>query len=297
MLSNALSPTFITEMRLLMVDSGIRLVAAIIILIVGWMFATWVKRWITAGLDHLPFDPTLKPLLGSLIRYAVLILTVILVLGQFGVQTTSLIAVLGAAGIAIGLALQGTLSNVASGVMLLVLRPFRVGHYVQIGGQEGTVREIGLFTTLLTTRDLIYVSVPNSSIFSGVIVNYTRDPIRRVSFTVPVDFVNDIGRVEEAMLAALEANDHILKAPQPVVGISEQLEYTVMMFVRAYVKSDEYWKAVPAIQRSVKDALDKAGVLRAVTRQAPVDRGLSGNEWPAKKAPDTKGTDATEEAA
>jgi small conductance mechanosensitive channel len=300
MLSYALSPAFITQIRLLMVDSGIRFVAAILILIAGWMLATWAKRWVIAGLSHLPLDATLKPLLGSLIRYAILLLTLILVLGQFGVQTTSLIAVLGAAGIAIGLALQGTLSNVASGVMLLILRPFRVGHYVQAGGQEGSVREIGLFTTLLTTRDLIYVSVPNSSIFSGVIINYTHEPLRRVTFTVPVDFVNDIGKVEEAMLAALEANDHVLKAPQPVVGISEQLEYTVMMFVRAYVHSEDYWKAAPAIQRSVKDALDKAGILRAVTRQAPVDRGLSGNEWPAKKAPetnsDTKKPDATEEA-
>ncbi len=268
-----------------MVDSGLRFVAAIVILILGWMLATWAKRWTMAGLARLPLDLTLKPLLASLIRYAILILTLVLVLGQFGVQTTSLIAVLGAAGLAIGLAIQGTLSNVAAGVMLLVLRPFRVGQFVEVGSQQGTVREIGLFTTLLTTRDLVYVSIPNASIFSSVVTNFTRDPIRRMNFSVPVDFVNDIGEVQKVILAALEANDHVLKAPEATTGILELREYTVMMFVRPYVRSTDYWAALPAIQKSVKDALDAAGILLAVTRQAPVDRGTSGQERP--RHPDT----------
>ena len=138
-------------------------------------------------------DLTLKPLIASLARYAILILTLLLVVQQFGVQTTSLIAVLGAAGLAIGLALQGTLSNVASGVMLLVLRPFRVGHFVEIaGGKQGTVREIGLFTTLMITRDGVYVSIPNSAVFGATIINYTRERLRRVTFLVPVDWTNDV---------------------------------------------------------------------------------------------------------
>ncbi|HEY1707315.1 MAG TPA: mechanosensitive ion channel domain-containing protein [Rhizomicrobium sp.] len=287
MLNSIFSPAIITELRVLMVDGGIRFVAAIFILVVGWILATWAKRWVTAGLAHLPLDLTLKPLLGSLVRYAILILTLVLVLGQFGVQTTSLIAVLGAAGLAIGLAMQGTLSNVAAGVMLLILRPFRVGQYVQAGGQSGTVREIGLFTTLLTTRDLVYVSVPNSSIFSGVIMNYTRDPIRRVNFTVPIDFVNDIGEAEKTILAALEKNEHVLKAPQAWTGVSELQEYAVVMFVRAYIKSEDYWRALPSIQKSVKDALDTAGILIAVTRQAVADRGAGGQAKPAPAKPES----------
>lgn len=275
------TPSFLTEMRLLMVNSGIRLIAAIVILVIGWMLATWAKRGMERGLAHLPLDATLKPLLASLARYTILVLTLVLVLGQFGVQTTSLIAVLGAAGLAIGLAIQGTLSNVAAGVMLLVLRPFRVGHYVSAGGQEGTVREIGLFTTLLTTRDLVYVSVPNAAIFSGVITNFTRDPIRRYKFDLPIDFVNDVGKAEAVITAALESNEHVLKAPAPWAGMSAMLEYTVVLTARAYVKSDDYWRARPSILKSVKDALDKEGVLLAVTRQAPVDRGTSGNAWPA----------------
>jgi small conductance mechanosensitive channel len=266
------SANFITDMRLLMVDSGIRLLAAIFILTVGWIIATWVKRWLTAGLHHLPLDLTLKPLLASLMRYAVLIITVILVLEQFGVQTTSLIAVIGAAGLAVGLALQGTLSNIAAGVMLLVLRPFRVGHFVQIGGQSGTVREIGLFTTIMSTRDLVYVSVPNSAVFSGVITNYTREPLRRIKFTLPVDPVNDLSTVEKVIVEALKSDSHVAKAPEPWVGVAELDDYAVILAARCFVRSEDYWRALASVQKTVKDALDRAGILIAVPRQAPAVR-------------------------
>jgi small conductance mechanosensitive channel len=260
-------------LRLLLVNSGIRFVAAILILIVGWMLATWVKRWTLAALAHLPIDSTLKPLLASLLRYGILILTVVLVLDQFGVQTTSLIAVLGAAGIAIGLALQGTLANVAAGVMLLILRPFRVGHYVCVAsGHEGTVREIGLFTTIVTTRDLYYVSIPNSAIFGATIINYTREPLRRVKFNVPVDFVNDLDDVEKVILEAVGRDENALKTPAPSVVAHELQEYAVVMTVRAYVRSEDYWKSLYSLQKSVKTAMSKAGILIAVSRQAAINR-------------------------
>jgi small conductance mechanosensitive channel len=267
-----LNTAFLANLQLLMVNSGIRLIAAIMILIVGWMLATWIKRWLVAALQHLPIDLTLKPLLGSLVRYAILIVTIILVMGQFGVQTTSLIAILGATGLAIGLAMQGTLSNVAAGVMLLILRPFRVGQFVQIASQSGTVREIGLFTTIITTRDSVYISVPNSSIFSAPTFNYTREPLRRVNFTVPVDFVNDLDKVREVIGAALAKSEHVLKTPEPWTDVSELQEYAVVMFVRCYVRSGDYWRAMPTIQRDVKTALDKAAILIAVSRQAAIVR-------------------------
>jgi len=193
-LRTAMSPlshtdsTLWLQLQLLIVSGGLKLLVGIIILVAGWMAATWAKRGLEAGLARLPIDLTLKPLIASLTRYAILLLTVLLVVQQFGVQTTSLIAVLGAAGLAIGLALQGTLSNVASGVMLLILRPFRVGQFVEVaGGRQGTVREIGLFTTLIITRDGVYVSIPNSAIFGAVAINFTRERTRRVVFAVPVD--------------------------------------------------------------------------------------------------------------
>lgn len=268
-------------MQLLLVNSGIKLVAAIAILIVGWMLATYVKRWLAAGLAHLPLDATLKPLLASLVRYAILIITFILVLEQFGVQTTSLIAVMGAAGLAIGLAMQGTLSNVAAGVMLLVLRPFRVGHFINAGGQTGTVLEIGLFTTLLTTRDHVFVSVPNATIFGGVITNFTRERLRRIKFSVPVDHFNDVEKVEKTILDVLLAEKLVIKDPAPSVVVSEIQEYALVMTARAYVRSPDYWQALYALQRDVKKALAQAEILLAVPRQAAVIRNEPKSDFTA----------------
>jgi len=284
-LSNAaaLTGNALSTVNVLILNEGLSVLAGFLILIVGWIVATWAKRLTARGLAPVPLDLTLKPLIASLIRYVILIFTIILVLGQFGVQTTSLIAVLGAAGLAIGLALQGTLSNVAAGVMLLVLRPFRVGHFVQAGGISGTVREIGLFTTLMTTRDLVYVSVPNSAVWSGIIFNYTREPLRRVTFIVPVDIVNDMDKVDQAIMAGVKSDKYALKMPEPWVGVDAIQEYTVQMHVRCYVKSEDYWRALASLQRSVITSVIQAGVLTAVTRQAPVVRNEPETKW--TKAP------------
>jgi small conductance mechanosensitive channel len=238
-------------------------------------------------------DLTLKPLIASMARYIILVLTLLLVVQQFGVQTTSLIAVLGAAGLAIGLALQGTLSNVASGAMLLVLRPFRVGQFVEIaGGRQGTVREIGLFTTLLVTRDGVYVSIPNSEIFGAVVINFSRERVRRVTFEIPVDWVNDLEQVEKTMLAALKANELILADPAPSVIVSELKDYAMTMRARAYVRSPDYWRALWALQREVKIALDKAKILPAVPRQAPIIRNEPSVAGNTAALPDKTGRNA-----
>jgi small conductance mechanosensitive channel len=261
-----------TQLQLLLVDGGIRLIEAVAILIAGWMLATWVKRGLEAGLRRIPMDLTLKPLIASLARYGVLVLTLVLVLGQFGFQTTSLIAVVGAAGLAIGLAMQGTLSNVAAGVMLLILRPFRVGHYIETASQQGTVREIGLFTTLLVTRDGVFISIPNSLVFSAIIVNYTRERTRRVKFTVPVDRASDLDLAEKTIVAALAENPLVLKEPPPSAVVSEIQEYSVTITARATTRSADYWKVLWAVQKDSKTALDRAHVPYPVNRQAPVVR-------------------------
>lgn len=268
----AKDPGFVETLQLLLVNGGLRLVAAIAILAVGWTLAGYIKTWLEAGLKHLPLDLTLKPLIASLGRYAVLIMTLILVMEQFGVQTTSLIAVIGAAGLAIGLAIQGTLSNVAAGVMLLILRPFRVSQFVQIAGQSGTVREIGLFTTVLVTRDMNYLSIPNSTIFGGLIINYSRERLRRVSFDVPVDYANDIEMVEKTIMDALNAEKLVVKDPPISVVVAALQEYAVVMRARAFVRTPDYWQALYALQKRVKAALSREGVLVAVTRQAPAVR-------------------------
>jgi len=275
------------QLQLLIVSGGLKLLVGIIILVAGWMAATWAKRGLEAGLARLPIDLTLKPLIASLTRYAILLLTVLLVVQQFGVQTTSLIAVLGAAGLAIGLALQGTLSNVASGVMLLILRPFRVGQFVEVaGGRQGTVREIGLFTTLIITRDGVYVSIPNSAIFGAVAINFTRERTRRVVFAVPVDWVNDLETVEQAITKALAANELVLKDPPPSAIVFELQEYAVVLRARAHVRSPDYWNALYSLQKQVKTALDQANILPAVNRQAPVTRMEPAG--PGNSPPDVK---------
>jgi len=278
------TPSLVTELQLLVVNGGLRLIVGVLILVIGWTAATYAKRGLDAGLRPLPIDLTLKPLISSLARYAILILTVLLVVQQFGVQTTSLIAVLGAAGIAIGLALQGTLSNVASGVMLLLLRPFRVGQFVEVAkGRQGTVREIGLFTTLIITRDGVYISIPNSAIFGEDILNFTRERTRRVVFDVPVDWVNDLDLVEKTVLEALTSCDLVLKDPAPDAVVQALQEYSVVVRARAYVRSADYWRAFRMLQKAVKHALDKAGILTAVTRQAAIVRrepAVPGNQPP-----------------
>ena len=267
------TPDLWTQLQLLVVDGGIRLVMGIAILVAGWMLATWAKRGLEAALAHLPIDPTLKPLIASLTRYLILIVTFLLVVEQFGIQTTSLIAVLGAAGLAVGLALQGTLSNVASGVMLLVIRPFRVGQFVEIAkGQQGTVREIGLFTSILINRDNVYVSIPNSEIFTATITNFTRERLRRVKFDVPVDRANDLDKVLEVIQKILDANKLLIREPAPSAVVSGLLEYTAVITVRAMSRSADYWKARYALQKDVQTALNAAEIFLPVTRQAPVVR-------------------------
>jgi len=267
------TPSLVAQLQLLVVDGGLRLAVGILILVLGWTAATYAKRGLDAGLARVPMDLTLKPLIASLARYTILILTLLLVVGQFGVQTTSLIAVLGAAGLAVGLALQGTLSNVASGVMLLVLRPFRVGHFVEVaGGRQGTVREIGLFTTLIITRDGVYVSIPNSSIFGAVVLNFTRERLRRVTFLVPVDRANDLDKARDVIVNTLGTVDGVMKEPAPTAIAFEIQEYTVVFKTRCHARSMDYWKVLWAAQQAVATALNQADVLLPVTRQAPVVR-------------------------
>lgn len=267
------TPDLWTQLQLLVVNGGLHFVVAVAILTGGWMLATWAKRAVWAGLGHLPLDATLKPLLASLARYAILIVTVLLTIGNFGVQTTSLIAVLGAAGLAIGLALQGTLSNVASGVMLLVLRPFRVGQFVQIAGDhQGVVREIGLFTTLLITRDGVFISIPNSEIFGATIVNYSRERLRRITFTVPVDRANDLDKAQGVIVKTLAALDGVMTEPAPTAVVVEIQEYTIIFKARCHARSMDYWKVLWPAQQAVAMALNRADVLLPVTRQAPVVR-------------------------
>ena len=189
------------QVTAILANYGFDVVGAVVILVIGWILAGWIGGGVRKALNRVSWmDNTIRPIFASVARYLVMIITLIAVLNQFGVQTASVIAVLGAAGLAVGLALQGTLSNVAAGVMLLFLRPFRTGDYVEVGGKGGTVKEVSLFATELATADNVYISVPNSSIFGNTITNFSHHQTRRLDIPVGIGYGADIDRAFEVLL-------------------------------------------------------------------------------------------------
>ncbi len=257
-------------LTVMLVNGALNFLYATLILIAGWMIAGWTGRSVHGLLDRAHYvDETLKPLLSKFARYAVLAVTIVAVLGQFGVQTTSLIALVGATGLALGLALQGTLSNVASGVMLLFLRPFRVTDRIGIGEAKGTVREIGLFRTSLITEDGVYVSIPNSTIFSGIIVNNSRETIRRVAFTVDIDRGEDISTVQKLILNLLDNDPRVLKSPRSEVIVENLSGPIVTLSVQAWVNNVGVLIHQSELRRQVRQALEAAHVSPPVPVPAP----------------------------
>jgi small conductance mechanosensitive channel len=214
-------------------------------------------------------DATLKPLVASFIRYIILALTVVAVLGQFGVQTTSLIALLGAAGLAIGLAIQGTLSNVASGVMLLVLRPFRVYDKIKVADALGTVREIGLFRTEIITDNGNFVSIPNATVFSGTIINISREATRRTDFTVEVDRSENLDRVQKRILECLTLEKRVLKTPAPTVEVETLGAISTTLEVQVWLANQDFGAVLSDVKKRVRHALQNADVAAPIPVPAP----------------------------
>jgi len=253
--SLSLSP----QLQILLVDNAINFVAAVVILITGWTVAGWAARGVRSGLRRIPrFDATLRPLAASVVRYAIVIFTVIAVLQRFGVETTSLIAILGAAGLAVGLALQGTLSNVAAGVMLIFLRPFRRGEKIECDKCIRVVRELGLFRTIIATDD--GVSIPNAAIFSGTIINYHRETMRRTNFMVPLDPTENLDRVQAIVLAVLEAHPNVLRTPAPAVPVDSFSESAMNLAVQAWTLPAKFGSTKDDLLRQVQQALNSDGI-------------------------------------
>lgn len=239
---------------------GIDVIGALTILIVGWIIAGWVRSAVNKSLGKVPnMDGTLRPFLSNLVRWIVLAFVIVAVLNQFGVETTSMIAVLGAAGLAIGLALQGTLSNVASGVMLLVLRPFKVGDFIAAGGLSGTIVEIGLFTSELKTPDGVYIMAPNSQIWNTTITNFSRNSTRRIDIEVGVAYDDDLDVAQKALQSLMDGEGLVLKDPKPETMISSLGESCVNINMRCWVKTADYWAAFFALNKGAKAAVENAG--------------------------------------
>ena len=249
------------ESKALVISYGMSLLGAIILLVAGWIVAGWAQRVIRRLLDRsVIFDDTLKPLISNIVRYSILVFVLIAVLAQFGVQTASIIAVLGAAGLAIGLALQGTLANIAAGVMLLILRPFKVGETIDAEGIMGTVSEIGLFTTQMVTADGIFISVPNGQIWNRPIKNFTRMSTRRVDLPVGIGYHDDIEKGMAVMTQLIAADSRIQKKPAPQVMVTQLADSAVILHMRFWAKRDDYWNVLFDMTKTVKLRFDAEGI-------------------------------------
>jgi small conductance mechanosensitive channel len=236
------------------------LVAAILLLIAGYLIAGWVSKLVARLMGTRPhIDQTLTPVIATILRSGILIVTFVAVLGQMGVQTASVLAVLGAAGLAIGLALQGTLSNIAAGMMLLWLRPFKVGDYIDTGSVAGTVKELGLFASELHSWDGVYLFVPNAQLWNTRVINYSRLPTRMVELKFGVGYDDDLGLAERTLREIVEAHAQVLEEPATQVEVVALADSSVNFVVRPWCRTEDYWRVYFDLQRSLKEGLEAAG--------------------------------------
>jgi small conductance mechanosensitive channel len=237
------------------------IIGAIAILVIGWLAAGWAASATEKALGKARvIDVTLQKFFASLVKYAVIVFTVLATLQQFGVQTTSFLAVLGAAGLAIGLALQGTLSNVAAGVMLLIFRPFKVGDVIESGGLIATVTDLSLFTTELKRADGVYVVAPNTEFWGKSLINYNRNPTRRMQIVLGIDYGDDINLAIATAQKVVDAEPLALKDPAPQIVVAEMAESSINIFVRVWANTPDYWTVFFNLNKALKEACDEAGI-------------------------------------
>ncbi len=239
---------------------SIKLIAAILIFIIGKWLAHKISRLITKLLEKNNIDATLVNFLESIIYYTFLIVVIIATAGQLGINTTSFITIVGAAGLAIGLALKDSLSNFASGVMLILFRPFRVGDFVTAGGVSGTVVSIALFNTTLNTPDNQRVIVPNSGITSSVITNVTANDTRRVDLVIGIGYDDDIKKAKEVLKRIIQEEDRILDTPKAKIAVSELADSSVNFVVRPWVKTSDFWDVYFDLTEKIKITFDEEGI-------------------------------------
>ena len=242
-------------------DFFVDFVAAIALLIGGLIFANWAHRRVRKVLARIPnLDDTLEPFIAKLVKYSIMIFVVVAVLARFGVQTASMIAVLGAAGLAIGFALQGTLANIAAGIMLLFLRPFRIGDYIVAGPIEGEVYEIGLFSTELKTADGICVVAPNNKIWSETITNYSRNPTRRLRLSIGIGYEDDIDAACDILKKMALEDERVLDQPIVQTFVASLDDSAVTVELRAWINRSDYWDVRREFTQKVKLDFDKASI-------------------------------------
>jgi small conductance mechanosensitive channel len=235
---------------------GMNALIAILILVVGMYIARFAKNRAVKRLSSRGVDDAVSSFVAQMLQVVIIAAVLIAALNKIGVETTSLVAVFGAAGLAIGLALKDSLSNFSSGVMIIILKPFRSGHYVEAAGIAGTVKSIELFSTRLVTPDNKIVILPNSTVYASEIINYSMQPTRRIDIVIGISYESDMRTAKSVILDVVKENDLVLKDPEPVVAVSELADSSVNLVVRPWVNTEDYWVARFALIEAVKRALD-----------------------------------------
>jgi small conductance mechanosensitive channel len=254
-------PEFFDEASIaLLVAFLFKLAGVLVLLFVAWLIANWAARLVRRSLERSSLDTTLTKFFSNITRYVILIIAVLACLGIFGVETTSFAAILGAAGLAIGLAFQGSLSSFSAGMMLLIFRPFKVGDVVNVGGQLGKVDELGLFTTQLDTFDNRRIIMPNGSIFGTVIENITHHPIRRVDVPVGTDYSADLTKTRQVLNAAIASLPNKLDDPPPQVFLMGLGGSSIDWEVRVWSKAEDFGANKEGLIQAIKEHLDAAGI-------------------------------------
>lgn len=260
-MSQAHIEDFIQSLIPIATEYGLSILGAILILLIGRSLAKYARKYTVRLLDKSgKIDSTIKPIIANIVGTAIMIVTIMAVLNQFGVETTSIVALLGAAGLAIGLALQGTLTNIASGFMLLITRPFSVGHAVKIAGQVYIVDEIGLFMSKLHTPENTRVYIPNSKVWGNEIHNYTESDPRRIDLTIGIGYNDDIDKAFAVIRDVLDNDERVLKDPAPLVAVGELADSSVNLLVRPWASNANFFATMLDVRKKIKLALDENGI-------------------------------------
>jgi small conductance mechanosensitive channel len=244
----------------LAVTYGIKTIGAVAVFIIGKWLAKLLTKLFRKGLEKSDTDITLVKFLGDLVYFGLFVLVVIAALGTLGVNTTSFAAIVGAAGLAVGLALQQNFSNFGAGVIILFLRPFKVRDFVEAGGATGVIESISIFNTIVKTGDNKIIIVPNSNIIGGNIVNYSKEPVRRIDLVIGVGYEDDLKLVKSTLEEILNSHPKVLKDPAPAVALAELADSSVNFNVRPWVKSEDYWGVRSELLETIKTTFDEKGI-------------------------------------
>lgn len=242
------------------IDFGINLAIALAIFYVGKLVISLVVRGIRKVMQAQEVEKTLETFVCNLVRMVLLVIVIIAAIGQLGIETTSFIAIFGAAGLAVGLALQGSLSNFAAGVLIVLFRPYKVGDFVEAAGIAGVVEQVQILTTVLRTGDNKQIIVPNGQIMDSIITNYSANDTRRVDMVVGVSYDDDLDKVRSTLQELIDAEDRILDEPAPTIAVSALADSSVNFVVRPWVKTPDYWGVMFDMTEAIKKRFDQDGI-------------------------------------